>query len=111
MRIHSCLAAIALPLVTALKLRPPTNPHSDQTTDIMWTVEPNDPPTWNLFLMNISQAFDLHAIVGEFVDPAPEKITFKFPVLRPADDYVLYAVNASNWDMVLASSGRFTIFA
>ncbi|KAJ7473517.1 hypothetical protein FB451DRAFT_1175157 [Mycena latifolia] len=109
----SC-AAIALPLVSALKLSQPTNPHSNQTTDILWTVGAQDPPTWTLFLMNISQAFDLKDIVGEFIDPAPGKITVKFPVLRPrslSDDYVLYAVNATNLDWVLASSGRFTIFA
>ncbi|KAJ7665911.1 hypothetical protein DFH06DRAFT_1323075 [Mycena polygramma] len=84
--------ALALPLVSSLKLSPPTNPHSNQTTDILWT------------------AFDLKDIVGEFIDPAPGKITVKFPVLKPSDDYVLYAVNATNLDWVLASSGRFTIF-
>ncbi|KAJ6557883.1 hypothetical protein B0H19DRAFT_1376443 [Mycena capillaripes] len=103
--------ALALPFVSSLKLSPPTNPHSNQTTDILWTVEARDPPTWTMFLMNISQAFDLKDIVGEFIDPAPGKITVKFPVLKPSDDYVLYAVNATNLDMVLASSGRFTIFA
>ncbi|KAJ6511712.1 hypothetical protein DFH09DRAFT_268380 [Mycena vulgaris] len=103
--------ALALPLVSAIKLSPPTNPHSNQTTDILWTVEAHDPPTWTMFLMNISQAFDLKDIVGEFIDPAPGKITVKFPVLRPSDDYVLYAVNATNLDWVLASSGRFTILA
>ncbi|KAJ6478799.1 hypothetical protein C8R47DRAFT_1138196 [Mycena vitilis] len=103
---------LALPFVSSLKLSPPTNPHSNQTTDILWTVEPNDPPTWTLFLMNISQAFDLKDIVGEFIDPAPGKLTVKFPpLLKPSDDYVLYAVNATNLDWVLASSGRFTIFA
>ncbi|KAJ6626253.1 hypothetical protein B0H10DRAFT_1999454 [Mycena sp. CBHHK59/15] len=112
MRFIPSILTIALPLAaSALKLSPPTNPHSGQVTDILWTVEPHDPPTWTLFLMNISQAFDLKDIVAENVDPAPGKLTHKFPVLKPSNDYVLYAVNATNLDWVLASSGRFTIFA
>ncbi|KAJ7243755.1 hypothetical protein C8J57DRAFT_60724 [Mycena rebaudengoi] len=111
MRFFSSFVAIALPLAFALKLSPPTNPRSNQTTDVRWIVEARDPPTWNLFLMNISQAFDLKANLGENINPAPGKLTVKLPVLRPSNDYVLYAVNASNWDQVLASSGAFTIFA
>ncbi|KAJ6530864.1 hypothetical protein DFH09DRAFT_1093474 [Mycena vulgaris] len=76
--------AIALPLAKGIKLSPPTNPHSNQTTDILWTVEVHDPPTWNLFLMNISQSFDLKANLGEFIDPAAGHLTVKLPVLRPS---------------------------
>ncbi|KAF9457642.1 hypothetical protein BDZ94DRAFT_1272650 [Collybia nuda] len=102
---------VAFPFVSGVSLQPPTNPHVGAITDINWINGARDPPTWGLFLMNISQAFDLKANFG-VIDPKPQTVRVTLPsTLRPSNDYVLYAVNVSNWDQVLGSSGRFSISA
>lgn len=68
-------------LALALTVQVPTNPVSGQVTDIYWTNGPSD-PEWTLFLMNASETvFGLKGILGENVDPAPEKLTVALPVL------------------------------
>lgn len=103
------LITLTLPLASAVTIYPPPNPHVGAVIDVNWTNSPSDPPSWNLFLMNISTSFDLKANFG-VVNPKPQTIKVTLPsFLRPSDDYVLYATNVSNWDWVLGSSGRFTI--
>lgn len=79
----TCSFLVVLPLVSAVTLQPPTNPHVGAVTDIHWINGPRDPPTWGLFLMNISQAFDLKANFGT-IDPKPQTVRVTLPsTLRP----------------------------
>ncbi|KAF8641450.1 hypothetical protein AX16_009963 [Volvariella volvacea WC 439] len=108
----AALLAAASTTVTALKLSTPTNPVIGETTDIAWTSQPGDPGPWNLFLMSATQAFILYQNFGENIDPTLGKVTVKIaPHLQPRDDYILYAVNSSNWDWVFAASPRFALYA
>lgn len=76
----SCLA----PLVSALTLQIPTNPQSGGVTDIVWKNQKGDPATWSLFLMDSRDAFGLRAILGEFIDPTPERLTnVTLPIMEP----------------------------
>ncbi|GLB38121.1 hypothetical protein LshimejAT787_0411720 [Lyophyllum shimeji] len=101
--------ASPLTLASAVTLHPPFNTHVGGAADVTWVNSPADPPSWNLFLMNISTSFDLKANFG-VIDPRAQTVKVTIPsYLRPSDDYVLYATNVSNWDQVLGSSGRFTI--
>ncbi|KAJ7457788.1 hypothetical protein FB451DRAFT_1509083 [Mycena latifolia] len=100
----SSLLAIAAPLASAFTLSAPTNPTSGEITEIHWGFTAADPPTFSLFLMNSTQAFDLKAIIGENLQTNLGQITTLWPVLPAGDDYQLRAVNVTNVDFVLAFS-------
>ncbi|TFK34316.1 hypothetical protein BDQ12DRAFT_726975 [Crucibulum laeve] len=53
-------AICALPLVSAITLQVPTNPHAGGVTDINWTVSPTDPSTWILILVNTAVTNSLY---------------------------------------------------
>lgn len=61
--------------------------------------------------MNASEtAFGLKGILGENVDPAPEKLTVTLPVLPETEyRYILKAVRADNLDWAIAWSAVFDI--
>ncbi|KAK0440464.1 uncharacterized protein EV420DRAFT_1132510 [Desarmillaria tabescens] len=109
MKFLSVLASLPAAAL-ALTVQVPTNPVSGQVTDIYWTNGPSD-PEWTLFLMNASEtAFGLKGILGENVDPTPEKLTVTLPVLPETEyRYVLKAVRADNLDWPVAWSDVFDI--
>ncbi|KAJ7642064.1 hypothetical protein FB45DRAFT_1022777 [Roridomyces roridus] len=91
----SGLLAVGASLASALKVNVPTNPTSGATTQIDWTSTASDPSTFSLFLANITDAFDLKAIIGEFIDTSLGEITVTLPTLVAEGGYVLNAVNAT----------------
>ncbi|KAJ7182200.1 hypothetical protein C8R43DRAFT_1228729 [Mycena crocata] len=105
------MAAAALPLSSGFVLSKLTNPHSNQVSDVLWTLGPNLPDVFSIFLMNVSETFDLKFVVADTIKTSAGGLTVQLPVLTPSDDYVLYAVNSTSPDFHYASSERFEIFA
>ncbi|KAF5372685.1 hypothetical protein D9615_009872 [Tricholomella constricta] len=90
MRFFASLLAIALPLASAVTIQPPASPHVGATIDVNWVNRPGDPPSWNLFLMNISTSFDLKANFG-VIDPTPQTVKMTLPgTLRPRQVLSVY---------------------
>ncbi|KAJ6457985.1 hypothetical protein C8R45DRAFT_562050 [Mycena sanguinolenta] len=110
--IPSVFAAIlAVPLASAFTIAVPTNPTSGEVTEIDWTFRGTDPATFDLFLVNSTNAFDLKAIIGENIETDLGKITTLLPTLPAIDGYVLHIVDVTNVDRILATSPVFAIKA
>ncbi|KAJ7878437.1 hypothetical protein B0H13DRAFT_2545522 [Mycena leptocephala] len=107
----SSLYAVAAPLACAFTIAVPTNPTSGEVTEINWTFTANDPPTFNLFLTNSTNAFDLKEIIGENLQTDLGQIHTLLPTLPAIGGYALHAVNAGNVDIILAASPAFAITA
>ncbi|KAJ7688159.1 hypothetical protein B0H17DRAFT_673819 [Mycena rosella] len=105
------LLALAAPLASAFTLSAPTNPTSGEVTEIHWTFKATDPATFDLFLMNSTQAFGLVAFLGTELETDLGQITTLLPALPAGDDYQLRAVNVENVDIVLAFSPVFAVAA
>ncbi|KAJ7873553.1 hypothetical protein B0H13DRAFT_2348952 [Mycena leptocephala] len=92
----SLLAAVAAPLACAFTIA---------------TFTANDPPTFNLFLTNSTNAFDLKEIIGQNLQTNLGQIHTLLPTLASVGGYALHAVNAENVDIILAASPPFAITA
>jgi hypothetical protein len=79
--LHSLLAAVAAPLACAFTIAVPTNPTSGEVTEINGTFTANDPPTFNLFLTNSTNVFDLKEIIGQNLQTDLRKIHMLLPTL------------------------------
>ncbi|KII93096.1 hypothetical protein PLICRDRAFT_35273 [Plicaturopsis crispa FD-325 SS-3] len=104
----SALVAL-VPLVSALTLSTPENLTSGGPATITWTNESGDPSTFSLELVN-TVFHDTFAIANNVV-PASGSITINLPSVPARDGYTLEAVDISNINSVLATSGSFTIGA
>ncbi|KAF7351688.1 hypothetical protein MSAN_01601700 [Mycena sanguinolenta] len=104
-------AILAVPLASAFTIAVPTNPTSGEVTEIDWTFTATDPPTFDLFLVNSTNAFDLKAIIGENIETDLGKITTLLPTLPAIDGYALTIRDATNVDRVFAWSPTFAIKA
>ncbi|KAJ7775406.1 hypothetical protein B0H16DRAFT_1507320 [Mycena metata] len=107
----SVILALAAPLASALTVAAPTNPTSGEITEIHWGFTASDPATFDLFLVNSTQAFDLKAIIGENLQTNLGQITTLFPVEASGNTYQLRAVSVDNVDRVLAFSPVFSVLA
>ncbi|KAJ7584039.1 hypothetical protein C8J56DRAFT_1166907 [Mycena floridula] len=103
------LSVLLFGAATAVKLNVPSNPRSGAVTEITWTIEARDPPTWGLFLMNSTQAFGLKGILAEAVDASAGSLSVTLPQVTPASIYILKAVNQTNVDQSLGWSPVFAI--
>lgn len=73
--------AVAGSFASALTLDIPTNPTSGEVTQIHWGFTATDPATFDLFLVNSTNAFDLKAILGENLQTNLGQITTLLPSL------------------------------
>ncbi|KAF9552592.1 hypothetical protein CPC08DRAFT_768187 [Agrocybe pediades] len=95
----------------ALTLQPLVNATIGGIAEVHWTIGPNDPATWNLFLMDPNYIFGLKGILATNVDNSLGHITVSLAGanVQPGVPYNLQAANANEPDLRYAASPVFTL--
>ncbi|KAI0249523.1 hypothetical protein BJV78DRAFT_1129550, partial [Lactifluus subvellereus] len=99
-----------LPLVSAVTFNIPENLTSGGPATITWTPDNGDPDTISLELANPRLFHDAIAIANN-VAVGSKQVTVTLPIVPPANDYTVVAVQVNNINQVYGTSGAFTIGA
>ncbi|KAJ7692450.1 hypothetical protein B0H17DRAFT_1200508 [Mycena rosella] len=75
------LLAVVAPLASSFTLSAPTNLTSGEVPEIHWTFKGTDAATFDMLLMNSTQAFGLAAFPGDDIQTNLGQITAQLPAL------------------------------
>ncbi|EIM92417.1 uncharacterized protein STEHIDRAFT_143786 [Stereum hirsutum FP-91666 SS1] len=99
---------VLVPLASAtITLNVPSDLTSGGTTTITWTSESGDPDVFSLELVN--QQFNNAFAIGNNIQTSDGTITLGLPAVPVGDGYQLEAVNISDINDVLGTTGDFAI--
>ncbi|OAX38947.1 hypothetical protein K503DRAFT_690596, partial [Rhizopogon vinicolor AM-OR11-026] len=101
--------AFALPLASALTLDTPTGATNGGIVTITWSATTSDPSTFSIELVNT--IFHNTFAIANSVQTSTGSLTLELPQIPVGDGYTIEAIQYNNINVVLATSGDFSVGA
>ncbi|KAG2141062.1 hypothetical protein DEU56DRAFT_281866 [Suillus clintonianus] len=105
----AALAALALPLVSALTINTPTGVTTGGVMNATWEATTADPGTFSIYMVNT--IFHNTFAIANNVQTSAGILTITLPQVPVADGYTLQAISITNINTVYATSGDFAVGA